>query len=237
VSVHVFDALPALEEAATRWLLFEIEQAVRERGACAVALSGGNTPKPILKQVALARLPWNQIDWYFVDERCVAPSSPDSNFKMVDEALFQPAHVSAARIHRMEGERPDADAAASDYEKTLPRTFDVLLLGCGEDGHTASLFPGFPHVQQTARNVLVVEGSPKPPPRRLTLSAPVIQAARKKLMVTVGKGKASAVARALESDLPVHEVPARLARDGTWMLDREAAELLAVKPKQGEDRG
>ena len=236
MSVQIFDTLPALEEASAKWLVSAIEQAVRARGACSVALSGGNTPRPILQRVAQAKLPWDKVEWFFVDERCVPPDSKDCNFKMAHEALFQPARVPASRIHRMEGEHPDPDAAARDYEKGLPQTLDVIFLGCGEDGHLASLFPGFPQVEETARRVLSVDGSPKPPPKRLTLSAPVITGARQQLMVVTGKGKAHAVARALESDLPVLQVPSRMARGAAWMLDRDAAaELKAAK--QGDNRG
>lgn len=222
LDVEVCADLSALNRSSADWLEREIRAAVAARGSCSVALSGGRSPRPFLEDLAARALPWGQVRFFFVDERCVPPDDPESNFRMAREALFEPARIDPSRIHRMEGERADRDAAARDYEALLPAELDVVVLGIGEDGHTASLFPGSPLLDERVRKVAAAFG-PKPPPWRLTLTPPVLLAARRTVMITAGKGKAQAVARALVGDAPVKDVPARLARQARWILDREAA--------------
>src|SRR5881409_3358442 len=126
----------------------------------------------------------------------------------------------------VEGERRDLDAAAADYGRELPAALDVLVLGMGSDGHTASLFPGSPAVLERRRRVILVE-SPKPPRQRITITPPVIAAARQVVVLVTGRDKAPAVARALDGDAPSpSEGPAVLARDGVWFLDPLAAAQL-----------
>jgi 6-phosphogluconolactonase len=127
---------------------------------------------------------------------------------------------------RMEGERPDHDQAARDYQPHLLRGVDLLLLGVGDDGHVASLFPGSPLLDEKTRTVVAVSNSPKPPPHRITITPRVIAEARAILVLVTGKNKADAVARALEGPLDPKKTPAQLARSGAWVLDRAAASLL-----------
>lgn len=209
LDVEICADVAALNRSAADWLEREIRAAVAERGACSVALSGGRSPRPFLQDLAARAMPWAQVRFFFVDERCVSPDDPECNFRMAREALFDPARIDPARIHRMEGERADRDVAARDYEAQLPAQLDVVFLGIGEDGHTASLFPGSPLVDERVRKVAATFG-PKPPPWRLTLTPPVLLAARRSVMITAGKGKAQAVALALVGDAPVKDVPARL---------------------------
>jgi 6-phosphogluconolactonase len=121
----------------------------------------------------------------------------------------------------MEGERADRDAAARDYEKWLPDPIDLVLLGIGDDAHTASLFPGSPALDERARRVVPSEG-PKPPIHRLTITPPVIEKARDVLMLVAGASKAAAVKRALEGPWDPKQVPSQLARRGTWIIDPAA---------------
>lgn len=215
-----------LARPAAQWLADEIAASARERGTCTVALAGGRTPEPVYR--ALASMPdvdWSRVDVFFGDERAVSPDDPESNYGMVRSALLSRAPISAARVHRMEAERPDRDAAARAYEQALPPALDVLVLGIGPDGHTASLFPGSPALDERRRLVLPVTGT-KPPAARLTITPPVIAAARRIAVLAAGADKAAAVARALEGPLAPNGTPAQLARRGDWFLDRAAAEQL-----------
>jgi len=225
--IVVADA-PELVRQAAEWLITELTRAITERGACAVALAGGRTPQPVYRALAAAGdVDWNRVDVFFGDERAVPPDHPESNFRMVQEALLAHVPIPAKRVHRMEAERTDRDAAARDYERALPARLDVVLLGMGPDGHTASLFPRSPALAE--RRLVVPVVAPKPPPERLTITPIVIQAAREVGMMATGADKAAMVARATEGPLAVAEVPAQLARRGTWFLDEAAAGQLTVR--------
>jgi 6-phosphogluconolactonase len=128
----------------------------------------------------------------------------------------------------MEAERSDRDAAAREYECLLPPRLDVLLLGMGSDGHTASLFPGSDALDELHRLVIPVVG-PKPPRERLTITPPVIEAARKVAVIATGDDKAAMVARAIEGAFTPRAVPVQLARRGVWFLDRAAAAQLTAR--------
>ena len=141
---------------------------------------------------------------------------------MARAALLERAPIPFRNVHRMRGEDPDGDGAARAYERELPASFDLIVLGIGSDGHTASLFPGSGALDETARRVVAVIAS-KPPPLRLTITPPVIASARELLVLAAGSEKAAAVRRALLEDVAPRECPARLARSGAWLLDREAA--------------
>jgi 6-phosphogluconolactonase len=216
-----------LARPAAEWLADAIAAAVRERGTCALALAGGRTPEPVYR--ALASMPtvdWSRVAVYFGDERAVPPDDPESNFGMVRSALLTRVPIPGTQVHRMEAERPDRDAAARAYERVLPPVLDVLVLGIGPDGHTASLFPGSPALDERRRLVLPVTGA-KPPAARLTITPPVIEAARRIAVLASGADKAGAVSRALEGVLTPKDTPAQLARRGEWFLDRAAAARLA----------
>jgi 6-phosphogluconolactonase len=196
------------------------------QGRCALALTGGATPRPVYELMAASplsnRVAWDHVTIYFGDERCVPPDDPRSNFRMADESLLSRVPIPRASIQRMEGERTDYDAAAADYARRLPDELDVLLLGVGEDGHTASLFPRSPALRETLRRVVPAR-SPAPPAMRLTITPPVIRAARAIIVLARGRTKAAPIARAVEAPWSPEEVPSQLARGGTWLLDRAAA--------------
>jgi 6-phosphogluconolactonase len=163
---------------------------------------------------------------YFGDERGVPPDDPESNYRMAMEVLLSRVAIPAERIHRIKGESHDLDAAAATYARELPAALDVLILGMGADGHTASLFPGSPALREHQRRAVAVD-RPKPPRRRITITPPVIVAAGHVVMLVTRRDKASAVARALDGDAEPGEVPAVLARHGVWFLDAAAAGQLS----------
>jgi len=227
--IVVADARALARRAAER-IVETTRAAVVGRGRCAVALAGGTTPLAtyeVLGTSALAAaVPWGAIAWYFGDERAVPPDHPESNYLAVRETLFASRPEALARVYRMPADAADLDLAARAYGERLPHPLDLILLGLGEDGHTASLFPGSPALGERSERVVVVTG-PKPPNPRLTVTPPVIETAREILVLVSGAGKAEALARALQGPLDPTVVPAQLARPGTWIVDRDAARLLA----------
>jgi 6-phosphogluconolactonase len=156
----------------------------------------------------------------------VPPRDPASNYRMVKETLLDLLPAAPARVHRIEGERSDRDAAARAYEAFLPERPDLLVLGLGADGHIASLFPHSPSLAESHRRILAVT-VPKPPPERLTITPPVIHAAGLTIGLVAGAGKAEALARVLDGPDDSDLTPGRLARDGIWIVDTAAAARLA----------
>ena len=204
-----------------------LAEATASGGEGSVALSGGSTPEPVYRWLATARDPlWERMHVFFGDERCVPPGDPRSNYRMARETLLDPLGLPAGRVHRMEAERPDREAAAGAYDTLLPARLTVLMLGIGREGHTASLFPGSPALSERTLRVVPVH-APATPPDRLTITPPVLEAAVHVLVLARGERKANAVARALEAPWAPEVCPAQLARRGTWILDPAAASRLA----------
>lgn len=184
---QIFRPADFAKEAA-HFILRAAHRVLAERGLFRLALSGGNTPRPIYETLAvLARdLPWGRVRITFADERCVPPDHPDSNFRLAKESLLDRVPIPATSVLRIPGEI-DPDEAAREYEQQLSGAadqlgetryvHDLILLGVGGDGHTASLFPGSPALNETARCVVAANG-PKPPMRRVTFTLPLINAAR-----------------------------------------------------------
>ena len=213
-----------------------IVEAVSERGVARVALSGGSTPADAYRHVAGFALPWDHVEWFWVDERAVPPSSERSNFRAASADLgLDRAPASAGRVHRMPGDATDLARAAMDYERLLRRTFgvasavafDVLTLGIGDDGHTASLFPGTHTVGVHDRLVLDVPAQPdKGLEPRLTLTAPVLCEARLVLVLAKGAKKRDVIVKA-RSPGPEEETPARVVQRAkgrvVWIVDEAAA--------------
>jgi 6-phosphogluconolactonase len=216
---------------------------VADRGRFSIALSGGSTPRAVFARLAgdeTARLKvsWRQIDWWWSDERTVPPGDPDSNFRMAFESLLGHVPIDPARVHRLKGEVEPAQAA-SEYERELraafgvsageiPR-FDLVLLGLGADGHTASLFPGTPAVTERER-LVVANDVPAMRAVRLTFTLPLINRARRVAFLVSGAEKAPILARVLEG--PRGALPAQLVSpdDGelVWIVDSAAARDLAT---------
>ncbi|MGE0355035.1 MAG: 6-phosphogluconolactonase [Gemmatimonadales bacterium] len=220
----------ALAQMAARRIAAFLREAVDARGSASVLLAGGNTPTPAYRLLAspplVTAVPWARTTVFFGDERCVPPEDPASNFRAATEALLSRVPLGRGQVHRMEAERADRDQAARDYERLLPRLPDLVMLGMGPEGHVASLFPGSAALGEELRRVVVVE-TPKPPPFRLTITPPVIAAARQVLVLVAGEDKAEAVARTLEGDEPPEVFPARLAARGIWIVTRDAARGLS----------
>jgi 6-phosphogluconolactonase len=233
VSVQLYETPEALAEAAARAFVDRAAESIAERGRFAVALAGGSTPKAtygVLARDHAEDVDWPNVHVFFGDERTVPPDHEDSNYRMAREALLD--RVPVGSVHRMRGELPPEEAAAS-YETDLRQFFggeavlDLVMLGIGEDGHTASLFPETPALEVTDR-LVVANPVPKLDTTRLTLTAPVLSAARGVNFLVAGEGKAEALREILEGDADPHRYPAKLVRPPggpTWFVDRAARGL------------
>lgn len=206
----------------------------------AVALAGGSTPRKLYSLLSSdqyrAALDWSKVSFFFGDERNVPPDSPQSNFRMASKSLFEPLAIDPGRIHRWRTELASPDAAANDYDGTLRRYFadegrglDLVLLGLGPDGHTASLFPQT-HALRERERFAVAIWVDKLVDHRLTVTFPVINNAANVLFLVSGAEKAPAVVRVLEGELRPDEFPAQLVipENGVlyWLLDAAAAAQL-----------
>jgi 6-phosphogluconolactonase len=211
------------EEAAARAaevLAAAIDGARTVRGEAHVALAGGSTPRRAYELLGPLLPDWADVHLWFGDERCVGPEHPESNARLVRESLVAPGAV----VHRIRGEL-GAEAAAAAYAEELgDTTLDVALQGLGEDGHTASLFPGNPALRADGVAV-AVHDAPKPPPDRVSLTLGVINAARRIVLLAGGAGKAAPLARVLAG--PDERVPASL-------LDRDKLEVVADAAALGD---
>ena len=205
--------------------------AVAARGRFAVALPGGSVATRFFPALAAAGVDWSRTEFFWGDERAVPADDPDSNFGVARALWLETAAVPAGRIHRMEAERVDIEAAAADYAREMvrvlgdPPRLDVALLGVGPDGHVCSLFPGHEALREEARWVVAVVDSPKPPSRRLTLTLPTLAAARSVIVVAVGSAKAPVLGRALAESSPDSPLTlvSRRANRVTFLLDAAAA--------------
>ena len=236
--IHIQADAEALARAAAEWIGEAAREAVKARGRFRLGLSGGTTPRRLYRLLAgephRSGVEWARVWIGFSDERAVPPDHPDSNFRMARELLIGPLGLGANGVARMQGEAEDLDAAARAYEPLLHEPLDLLVLGVGPDGHTASMFPGAAAVRERTRRVVAVYDSPKWPPRRLTVTPRVLDEARSIAVLASGPDKASVVARALEGEVDALEVPARLVRERDWYLDLRAAERLSSRGSRTE---
>lgn len=234
--------------AAATLFAAQAAEAVSVRGRFTAALSGGKTPVALYALLAkpplVSRIPWNRVHLFWGDERCVPPDHADSNYRLVRELLIDHVPLPTANVHRMHGEMDPVEAAAN-YEGRLrdffaehgggAPVFDFVLLGLGEDGHTASLFPGTGPVRETSRWVVghYVDAQMG---WRITLTLPVINAARLVVFIAAGASKAAVVKKILQGHPRPDILPAQAVRPDPgkllWMLDREAAKLLS---RHGKD--
>ncbi len=232
-----------LVAAAGDRLVGAITDAIAERGQAHIVLTGGGTGVGLLKRVGERgeNIDWSKVHLYWGDERYVPADDDERNDKQARQALLDHVDIPAANVHPMaasDGELgDDLDAAALAYEQVLAANaekgeptpaFDVHLLGMGGEGHINSLFPHTPAVRETTRMVVGVTDSPKPPPKRITLTLPAVQRSREVWLVVSGEAKADAVAAAVGGASP-DDVPSAgaVGRDATvWLLDAEAASKL-----------
>ena len=233
-----------LFQAAAEEVIRSATDAVAQRGRFTIALSGGSTPRNLYTLIAAnasATLPWSQMFFFWGDERHVAPDNPDSNYRMAKEALLSKVPVPPANIFPVPAENPDATQAAEIYEQTLreffavapgefPR-FDLILLGMGPDGHTASLFPETPALQEKSR-LVVANWVEKLGSSRITFTLPLLNAARRVAFLVSGTDKAAALHEVLEGNAPAEKYPSRLVQPSegkvTWFVDRAAASELSA---------
>jgi len=237
--VEVFDDTNSLAQAAADYLATSASDAMRRRGRFTVALSGGSTPKRLFSLLARpdrhARVPWHATHVFWSDERCVPPEHPDSNFLMAKRLLLDHVPVARGNIHRMRGEL-DATRAAQEYERELvgvvgkDGAVDLVLLGMGPDGHTASLFPDTAALDEMKR-LVVANYVARLSSWRITLTYPALNAARAIVFLVAGHDKAEMVARAMAPPgVPVGRRPPAgrvqpAAGTPLWLLDRAAARM------------
>ena len=248
--LHIIENSEEVAAEAADLFVWLGKQAIQTGGRFRVALSGGSTPRALHRALAapgLARqLDWTKVEFFFGDERCVPPDHPESNYGMADATLFRPLGIAAQQVFRMHGEAKDQNQAAREYEAVLHRQFgtkpptwphfDLILLGLGEDGHTASLFPGTEALHERIR-LVVPNRSPKGVAPRLTLTIPIVNQAQTVVFLVSGGSKASVVKQVLEGrETDRNRPPAQLIHPEQgrliWFLDRAAASELALS-KQG----
>ncbi|MDQ6960886.1 MAG: 6-phosphogluconolactonase, partial [Mariprofundaceae bacterium] len=209
----------ALAAMVARQVIVECEQAIAERGVFHWVLAGGNTPKKCYQLLRDAELDWSRVHIWFGDERCLPFGDAERNDTMADEALLSHVPVDSSHIHRIHTELCP-EKAAEAYADLLADTpsMDLILLGMGEDGHTASLFPGNPALSDK-RLAVPVSHAPKPPPERVSMGYSVLNQARKRIVMAAGEGKRDALQRIRQGELlPV----ARLAAC-EWYVDEAAS--------------
>lgn len=237
MNVQIFDTPEDLAKEAARAFVEKAADAISQRGRFSVALAGGSTPKNtygILARDYASVVDWPNVHVFFGDERTVPPDHEDSNYRAAKEALLD--HVPVGSVHPMRGELPPEEAASS-YEEALrsffredPPVLDLIMLGIGGDGHTASLFPETSALEVTDR-LVVANPVPKLDTTRITLTAPVLNAARKVSFLVAGEDKAEALKEILEGDADPRGYPAKLVQPvggPTWMVDRAAAGALTA---------
>lgn len=232
---QVFDDPEALAQAAAARVAALVQEAIRERGRCHLALAGGNTPRALYRRLARLPLDWSAVVVWFGDERCVPPDHPDSNYRMAREALLDHVSVPADQVHPMDARLDrlwmEVGAYASLLRREAPADpgghprLDVVLLGMGADGHTASLFPGTCALHD--RRPVAATYVPRLKAWRMTLTLPTLNAARNVLFLVAGADKAGALAAALgrgERPPAGRVAPADGALE--WLVDRAAASRL-----------
>jgi 6-phosphogluconolactonase len=239
--LEVFPDADALASAAAGRIVTLAREATVARGRFSIALSGGATPGPVYRLLAqdplAVRIDWSRVHVFWADERCVDPDHPASNYRMAREALLDHVPLRIGNVHRIHGE-DEPESAAREYERLLrtffdfadlgppPRSFDLALLGLGEDGHTASLFPGTPPVVEIERWVMANVAEHAAVPRRVTLTPVVLAASRDVVFLVAGSSKAGRLREALEGPSS-GSTPARLVRPRRgalhWMVDEAAA--------------
>lgn len=194
-----------------------LQAAVKERGVATLALSGGPQTPWVYRDLRELALPWEQIEFWFADERCVPGRHPASNWYAAADLLFSDIRIRSEGAYRIEAERPDHDEVAREYEERLPERFDVTLLELGLDGHIAGLFPGSSALFERERRVIAVETAAKPH-HRITVTPRVLEDSGELLVLATGRDRAAAVRAALDPGSTAL-LPARCALRGTWFVD------------------
>lgn len=231
--IEVLPDKTALVDRSVALIVEKIQTAIAQRGICTIALSGGSTPKPIYEAISRHDLPWDKLHVFWGDERYVSPDHPDSNQRMAREAWLDQVSIPPENIHPMPTGSQDPQTDADRYDQQLQQffklesdrfpCFDIMLLGMGDDGHTASLFPHTEALEICDRRVTVGNKDGDP---RITLTVPVINLSRTILFAIAGENKQGALAHVLAPVGDEHTYPSRLIQpvEGEiwWLLDAGA---------------
>ena len=254
VTYRVLPTAAATAQAAAQLFTDAAVKAAEARGLARIAISGGTTPKAMFALLAdpaqpfLRQVPWDKLDLYWVDERCVPPDNAESNYRMTREALLSKVPLSAERVHRMEGEL-EPEVAAAKYEATIRNsfklegaqtpTFALVLLGMGDDGHTASLFPHTEALHEMS-HIVVPNHVPQKDTWRITLTWPVINQGREVAFLIEGAGKAQVLHDVLLGPYQPETYPSQIIRPASgrllFLLDAAAAAKLP-KPDDSNSAG
>lgn len=235
MDLRIFNSKEELARAAAEHFMQASGNAVAQKGSFSVALSGGSTPKALYELLAEQfrdQIPWSNIHFYWSDERHVPPDHPDSNYRLANEALLSRVPVTPSNVHRVFSENPAADAAR-DYENTIKKQIganprlDLILLGLGADGHTASIFPGSEVLNETER-LVAAPWVEKLNTYRITMTLPLLNNGASVVFLVSGADKAQIVKEVLEGP---EKYPAQMVKPANgeliWMLDHDAAKLLS----------
>lgn len=238
-NVEIFEDKQALIAGALSRVRSEIERAIQQRDRCTIALAGGSTPKPLYESLATCDLPWEKIHVFWGDERYVPPDDPDSNQRMARQAWLDRVDIPEANIHPMPTGAGDPAADAAQHEAELREffqlspgqfpSFDIILLGIGDDAHTASLFPHTEALQ--VRDRLVTVGNKDGQPR-ITLTVPAIGGAHCVIFLVAGASKQHALSQIFAPEADNLTYPARLIQPSGelwWLLDKAAGENVAAQ--------
>ncbi len=239
--IAIFDDKHTLSQNVAEYIMRIVKESIALYGRFTIALTGGTTPgeaysllgsEPIKSQID-----WQRVHIFWGDERCVPQNNPDSNFYLAQEVLLDKIAIPKSHIHPMPADQPDRDVASQAYTVEMQHTFgtngipsfDLIHLGMGPEGHTASLFPHQASLHEIHRLVMPVS-VPKPPPDRLTFTPPLLNAARNVLFLVTGSDKAETLHAVLEGEYQPDEYPAQIVRptngEVVWMLDRAVAQKI-----------
>ncbi|KAF5368365.1 hypothetical protein D9758_002387 [Tetrapyrgos nigripes] len=246
-ALHSFESVDLLTDSLASFVVKAQKEAIDRKGRFTIALSGGSLPKMLKGLVGHTGVKWEHWQVFYADERVVPLDHPDSNHKLCMDELFSKVGIPKENVHAIDPSLADDLEELSDaYEKELIRefaqkdaarfpVFDLILLGMGPDGHTASLFPGHALLTEDDRWVAYIEDSPKPPPKRITLTYPVINHAARVAFVAAGEGKADMLTRVLdhpEEGLPSSRVKPVYPGQLYWFVDAPAAAKLELPPTE-----
>lgn len=241
MSIAIYPDTDTLSQEAAQYIVRIANESIADHRRFTIALSGGSTPKKLYgllgNEPYRSQIDWTAVDIFWSDERCVPPDNAESNYLMAQQVLLSKIPVPANQVHRMPADQADRDAASYTYTLEMQQiigtdgvpSFDLIQLGMGPEGHTASLFPHQPSLHEQQRLVMPVT-VPKPPPPRLTFTPRLLNAATHVLFLVTGTEKQDAVKAVLEGEFQPDEYPAQIVQptkgEVTWMLDAAAAEKL-----------
>jgi 6-phosphogluconolactonase len=228
--IHIFNTYDNLSGYAAETIYTTGKKAIQQQDTFHFVLSGGNTPQGVYEKLASEsrtdREFWSKTHVYWGDERCVPPDDPQSNYRMANRALLFQVPIPFANIHRIEAEHSDTQKMIEEYESLFPKSPDLVLLGMGADGHTASLFPGSPALERTGQSFIKTEAAVEPK-YRITMTPEAIRNAKEVIVLVSCKDKSETLVRVFQKEGSVSKTPARLARDRTWLVDIKAAEIIS----------